>query len=77
MQLVIEFIIPKFIEGLTCFEGHTAHHQELLTLFAASALYAHVVTGRCQGWVGNTFPTQPWQRPVTTWAYKAEVANKV
>jgi len=25
----IEFIIPKFIEGSTCFERHTAHHQEL------------------------------------------------
>ena len=29
MQCVIEFIIPKFIEGSTCFERHTAHHQEL------------------------------------------------
>jgi len=29
MQLVIEFIIPEFIEGSTCFEPHTAHHQEL------------------------------------------------
>ena len=29
MQLVIEFIIPKFTEGSTCFERHTAHHQEL------------------------------------------------
>jgi len=29
MQLVIEFIIPKFIVGSTCFERHTAHHQEL------------------------------------------------
>jgi hypothetical protein len=29
MQLVIEFIIPKFIEGSTCFERHTARHQEL------------------------------------------------
>jgi hypothetical protein len=28
-SLVIEFIIPKFIEGSTCFEEHTAHHQEL------------------------------------------------
>jgi len=26
---VIEFIIPKFTEGSTCFERHTAHHQEL------------------------------------------------
>jgi len=29
MQLVIEFIISKFIEGSTCFERRTAHHQEL------------------------------------------------
>jgi len=29
MQLVMEFIIQKFIEGSTCFERHTAHHQEL------------------------------------------------
>jgi len=49
MQLVMEFIIPKFIEGSTCFQRHTAHHQELQTVFAASVLYAHVVAGRCQG----------------------------
>jgi len=29
MNLVIELIIPTFIEGWTCFERHTAHHQEL------------------------------------------------
>ena len=29
VQLVIEFIIPEFIEGSSCFERHTAHHQEL------------------------------------------------
>ena len=23
------------------------------------------------------FPTQPWQRPVTIWAYKPEAANTV
>jgi hypothetical protein len=28
-NFVIEFITPKFIEGSTCFERHTAHHQEL------------------------------------------------
>jgi hypothetical protein len=28
-NLVIKFIIPPFIEGSTCFEQHTAHHQEL------------------------------------------------
>jgi len=62
MQLVIEFIIPKFIEGSTCFKRHTAHHQELQTVFAASGLYTHVVTGRCQGSMGR---------------YKPEAANTV
>jgi hypothetical protein len=28
-SFVTEFIIPKFIESSTCFEQHTAHHQEL------------------------------------------------
>ena len=28
-SFVIEFIIPKSIEGSACFERHTAHHQEL------------------------------------------------
>jgi hypothetical protein len=28
-SFVIEFIIPEFIEGSACFEGRTAHHQEL------------------------------------------------
>jgi hypothetical protein len=49
MQLVMEFIIPKFIEGSTCFERHIAQHQELQTVFAASGLYTHVVTGHYQG----------------------------
>jgi hypothetical protein len=49
-SFVIEFIIPKFIEGSTCFERHTArHHQELCTVFAACGLYTYVVNGRCQG----------------------------
>jgi hypothetical protein len=49
-NLVTEFIIPKFIEGSTCFERHTVHHQELQTVFAASGLYTHVLTSRCREW---------------------------
>jgi hypothetical protein len=49
----MEFIIPKFIEGSTYFERHTAHHQELQTVSAASGLYTHVVPSRCLGWVGT------------------------
>jgi len=48
-RFVIQFIIPKFTEGSARFERHTAHHQELQTVFSASGLYTHVVTGRCQG----------------------------
>jgi hypothetical protein len=40
-SFVIEFIIPKFFKGSTYFELHTAHHQELQTVFAAFALSAH------------------------------------
>jgi hypothetical protein len=29
-SFVIEFIIPKFIEGSTCFERHTAHQSGTL-----------------------------------------------
>jgi len=48
-SFVIEFIIPKYFKGSTCFDRHTAHHQELQTVFAASGIYAHMVTGCCQG----------------------------
>ena len=27
--------------------------------------------------LSGKFPTQPWQRPVTTWVYKPEAANTV
>ena len=46
MQPCKKIIIPKFIEGSTCFERHIAHHQELQTVFAASGLYTYVVTAR-------------------------------
>jgi hypothetical protein len=54
----MEFIIPKPIECSTCFERHTAHHQEFQTLFAASGFYTHVVAGRCPGWVETAVPGQ-------------------
>jgi hypothetical protein len=78
MHLVIEFIFPNFIEDSTCFERHTAQHHELQTVFVASGLYTHVVTGLCPGWVrsyGDS--TQPGQRRVTTCVYKPEATNTV
>jgi hypothetical protein len=59
-NLVIEFIIPKFTEGSTCFERYTAYHQELQTVFAASGLYTRVVTGRCPGWMGRGSSHPAW-----------------
>jgi hypothetical protein len=50
MQTCNGFIIPKFIEGSTCFERHTAHYQELQTVLAVSGLYTYVVCGRCPAW---------------------------
>jgi hypothetical protein len=55
MHLVIEFIIPKFIEDSTCLERHSAHYQELQIVFAASGLYTHVVTSRYLGCVGTGY----------------------
>jgi len=46
-SFVTEFIIPKFIEGSACFERHTAHHQELKTVFAASGLKRGVPFQTC------------------------------
>jgi hypothetical protein len=44
-----------------------------LTVFAASGLHTHVVTGRSENWV----TTQTWLRQVTTCVCKPEAANKV
>jgi len=49
MQLRNRIYYSKDFKGSTCFERQTAHHQELQTVFAASGLYAHMVTGHCQG----------------------------
>jgi len=45
--------------------------------FVASGFYIQVVTGRCPGWLATAVPTQPGQRPVTTWIYKPEAADTV
>jgi len=47
-----------------------------LTVFAASGLHTHAVTGRSQVWVG-TVPTQTWLRLVSTCVCKPEAANTV
>jgi hypothetical protein len=47
-NLVIEFIIPPFIESSTYFERAHRSSSGALTVFAASGLHTHVVTGRSQ-----------------------------
>ena len=76
-NLVIEFIIPKFIEGSTCFERHTAHHQELQTLLCILWFIYPCGDRPLSRPSGNLVPTHPGQRPVTTWVYKPEAANTV
>jgi hypothetical protein len=44
-----------------------------LTVFGASGLHTHVVTGRSQVWI----LTQTWVRPVTPRICKPEAANTV
>jgi len=49
-----------------------------LTVFAASGLHTHVVTGRSQVWWGTSLvPTQTWLQPVTTCVCKPQAANTV
>jgi hypothetical protein len=40
---MLEFIIPSFINCSTCFEWHTAHHQELKN--CNCSLWFYVVRG--------------------------------
>ena len=47
-----------------------------LTVFAASGLHTHVVTGPSLVWV-RIVPTQTWLRPATTCVCKPEASNTV
>jgi hypothetical protein len=38
-----------YYSKIYCFKWHTVHHRELYTVFEASGLYTHVVTGCCDG----------------------------
>jgi len=49
MQLVIEFIIPKFIEEAQHFSSGTPLIIRSSKVYLQPGLYTHVVTGRCQG----------------------------
>jgi len=44
MHRVVEFIIAMFLNCSTCFGRHTAHHQELKTVIAASVKPEAVIT---------------------------------
>jgi len=42
-NLVIEFIIPMFIEGSTCYERHTAHHQVCRSLHGEPSINVGII----------------------------------
>jgi hypothetical protein len=46
VKLCNRIYYSNIFKGLTCFERHISYHQELQTVFSASGLYAHMVTGR-------------------------------
>jgi hypothetical protein len=58
---------------LNMFRAAYRSSSEALTVFAASGIHTHVVTGRSQVLVGN----QTWLRPVTTCVCKPEAENTV
>jgi len=72
---VVEFIIPMLLNCSTCFERHTAHHQELKTVIAVSG-FTYVCGCWQLSWLsGNSVPIQPWQLPVTTNVCKTRDCN--
>jgi len=77
-SFVIGFIIPKFIEGSTFFEWHTARHQELCLQHLVYIPTQSPAVAKAE-WemdpLSHPFPTQPWQQLVTTWVYKPDAAN--
>ena len=64
---------------LNMFRAAYRSSSGVLTVFAASGLHTHVVTGRSQVWVGtgSPVPVQTWLRPVTPCLCKPEPANRV
>jgi hypothetical protein len=65
---------------LNMFQAAYRSSPGALTVFAASGLHTHVVTGHSQVWVENwvgRVPTQTWLWPVTTCVCKPEAANTV
>jgi hypothetical protein len=53
MQLCNGIYYSKVYWKLNMFRAEHRSSSGTRTVFAASGLYTHVVTGRCQGWVGN------------------------
>ena len=61
----------KVYGRLNMFRGAHRSSSGALTVFAASGLYTHVVTSRCQGWVGKAAHLlRSWVRiPPGTWIF--------
>jgi len=67
-SFVIEFIIPKFFEG----SKHVSSGTSLI--IRSTKLYLQPLVYMPIWWLAVA---KYWQRPVTIWAYKPEVANTV
>jgi hypothetical protein len=73
MPLCIRIYYSTVYWRLNMFQAAHRSSSGAVTVFAASCLHTHVVTGRSQVW----FPTQTWLRPATTCVYKPDAANTV
>jgi hypothetical protein len=74
-RFVLEFIISNFLKA-----QHVSNGTPLI--IRSSELYLQRLVYMSIWWPAVTkaewaVPTQPWQRPVTIWAYKPEAANTV
>jgi hypothetical protein len=88
MQPCIRIYYSTVRWRLNMFRAAHRSSSGAVTLFSASDLHTHVVTGRSQVWVGKPcrskhverwtgVPTQTWLRPVITCVCKPEAANRV
>jgi hypothetical protein len=75
MQPCIRIYYSTVHWRLNMFRAAYRSSSGALTVFAASGLHMHVVTGHSQVWVGTSVPTQTWLRPITTCICKPEAAN--
>jgi hypothetical protein len=73
---VIEFVIPKFLKAQHVSSIHRSSSGALNCICSLWFIYPYD-DQPLPRLSGHSVPTQPWQRPITIWAYKSEAANIV